>query len=206
MRTPTLEGLGIRLEPISERHIASLETVATGASIWRYMNLRIATAADVRAWVHDSIRLDATDEAQVWVTCLADGQVVGSSRLFDLQPKHRTGEIGFTWLAAPYRGSGVNPRIKLLQLTHTFETLALRRVALKTHHENLQSQRAMLKLGARFEGTFRNHMLMPDGSTRHTTWYSIIAEEWPTVKAGLLRRIEAEPLRPAQADVQWKDG
>ncbi|MGI4980408.1 MAG: GNAT family N-acetyltransferase, partial [Janthinobacterium lividum] len=165
MNTPTLKGFGVRLEPISERHIASLETVATDLSIWQYMNLRIATAADVHAWVDDSMRLNATDNVQVWVTRLADGQVVGSSRLFDLQPKHRTGEIGFTWLAAPYRGSGVNPRVKLLQLTHAFETLALRRVALKTHHENLQSQRAMLKLGAHYEGTFRNHMLMPDGST-----------------------------------------
>lgn len=194
MSTPVLEEYGVRLEPIAEQHTAGLQAIATDPTIWRYMNLRVTTAADVQGWVEESIHLNKADASQVWVIRLLGGQVVGSSRLFDLQPKHRTGEIGFTWLAKPFRGSGVNPRVKLLQLTHAFETLGLRRVALKIHHENLQSQRAMLKLGAKYEGTFRNHMLMPDGSTRHTAWYSIIAEEWPEVKANLLQRVEAEPL------------
>lgn len=194
MNTPTLEGYGVRLEPIAEQHLAALQSIATDPTIWRYMSLRIRTEDDVQGWVEDSICANVMDSCQIWVTCLASGHVVGSSRLFDLQPAHRTGEIGFTWLAEPYRGRGVNPQVKLLQLTHAFETLGLRRVALKTHHENLRSQRAMLKLGAKYEGTFRNHMIMPDGSVRHTVWFSIIAEEWPEVKAGLLERIAAEPL------------
>ncbi len=209
MNTPSLEGFGIRLEPVAEHHIALLKPIATDPSIWHYMNLRIATTEDVEAWVEDSIRLNEDDAFQIWVVCLDSGQVIGSSRLFDLQPQHRTGEIGFTWLAAPFRGRGVNPRVKLLQLTHAFETLGLRRIALKTHHENLQSQRAMLKLGAKYEGTFRNHMVMPDGSTRHTVWFSILTEEWPEVKANLLARINMEPLRtalPRPPDVQWEDG
>ncbi len=197
--TPTLEGYGVRLEPIGLQHLQALEAIATDSSIWRYMNVRLENPADVRAWVEEAILQDATEASQIWVTCLASGQVVGSSRLFDLHPTHRTGEIGFTWLTTPYRGSGVNPRAKLLQLTHAFEGLGLHRVALKTHHENLQSQRGMLKLGAKYEGTFRNHMVMPDGSTRHTAWYSIIAEEWPAVKACLLQRIAAEPIHPAVA-------
>lgn len=208
MNTPVLEGYGVRLEPVSEGHTAALQTIATDTSIWHYMNLRITNLADVHEWVQDSVRLNATDDAQIWVACLANGEVVGSSRLFDLQRKHRTGEVGFTWLAAPYRGRGINPRVKLLQLTHAFETLGLRRVALKTHHDNVPSQRAMLKLGAQYEGTFRNHMIMPDGSTRHTVWFSIVADEWPAVKAGLIARIAAEPLPAASdaPDVQSKDG
>lgn len=194
MNTPLLQGHDIRLEPIAERHIPGLQAVGRDSSIWLYMPLKIQTADDVRAWAEESIRLDTTAAFQIWVTCLLSGQAVGSSRLLDLQPIHRTGEIGFSWLAKPYRGSGVNPRVKLLQLTHAFEMLGLRRVALKTHHGNRQSQRAMLKLGASYEGTFRNHMLMPDGSTRHTAWYSIIAEEWPGVKDRLLQRIGREPL------------
>ena len=192
--TPTLEGHGVRLEPLREHHAAAMAAVALDPSIWRYMTFRIETAADVHAWVINAAREDQDTIAQVWATCLASGQVVGSTRLFDLDLHHRRGEIGYTWLTAPHRGSGVNPRVKLLQLTHAFETLGLRRVALKTHHQNLQSQHGILKLGALYEGTFRNHMLMPDGSTRHTMWYSITAEDWPAVKRGLLQRIAAQPL------------
>ncbi|MGI4757216.1 MAG: GNAT family N-acetyltransferase [Janthinobacterium lividum] len=194
MNTPALQGYGVRLEPVRQSHTSDLQAIATDPSIWRFMNLRLTSAEEVRAWVEDSIGLDATEACQVWVTRLESGPIIGSSRLLDLQGRHRTSEIGFTWLAAPYRGAGVNPRVKLLQLTHAFETLRLRRVALKTHHENLQSRAAILKLGASYEGTFRNHMLMPDGSTRHTAWYSIIAEEWPEVKAKLLDRVATQPL------------
>lgn len=192
--TPTLEGFGIRLEPIREEHAEAMATIALDPSIWRYMNLRMNTAEDVLAWVSDAAREDRAATAHIWVTRLSSGEVVGSTRLFDLDAHHRRCEIGFSWLTSSFRGSGVNPRVKLLQLTHAFETLGLRRVALKTHHQNIQSQRGILKLGAKYEGTFRNHMVMPDGSTRHTMWYSIIDEEWPAVKAGLLQRIAAQHL------------
>jgi RimJ/RimL family protein N-acetyltransferase len=195
--TPVLEGFGVRLEPINEQHIPALQAIAVEPSIWRYMPMRIETAGDLDALAHLAIAANSRDNAQVWVIRLATGEVIGSSRLFDLEPMHRTGEIGFSWLTAPHRGTGVNPRVKLLQLTHAFETLGLRRVALKTHHENLQSQQNILKLGAKFEGTFRNHMLMPDGTTRHTMWYSILDIEWPEVKERLLQRIAAQPLPPS---------
>jgi RimJ/RimL family protein N-acetyltransferase len=192
--TPILEGFGVRLEPIREEHAAAIGAIALDPSIWRYMNLRMGTAADVRAWVSSAASEDRESSAHIWVTRLASGEAIGSTRLFDLDLHHRRGEIGFTWLTEAHRGSGVNPRVKLLQLTHAFEGLRLRRVALKTHHENLQSQRGILKLGAKYEGTFRNHMLMPDGSTRNTVWYSIIADEWPSVKERMLQRIAARPL------------
>ena len=85
----------------------------------------------------------------------------------------------------------MNPEAKLLQLTYAFETLHLRRVALKTHHENLQSQAAMRKLGAQYEGTFRNHLIMPDGSARHSVWFSITQEDWPQVKSSLEQRLSS---------------
>jgi N-acetyltransferase len=190
---PLLEGYGIRLEPLRRDHIAALTDIALEPSIWRYMNLRIESAADVSRLVEDSLREAAVGSVEPWVTFVGD-QVVGATRFLDIQPKHRTAEIGFTWLARPWRGSGVNPRVKLLQMSYGFERRELRRIALKTHHENVHSQKAMLKLGARFEGEFRNHMIMPDGTTRHTRWYSVTAEEWPAVKAALLARIAAEPL------------
>jgi RimJ/RimL family protein N-acetyltransferase len=193
--TPILEGYGVCLEPISEAHIPALTPIAIEASNWRHMTLRIETPTDVKKLVHDSIRNTETGAIESWVIT-ASGRTAGGSSFLDINPTHRTAEIGFTWLATPWRGSGLNPRVKLLQLTYGFETLSFRRIALKTHHENLHSQNAMLKLGAQYEGTFRNHMIMPDGSTRHTKWYSITAEDWPAIKQQLLNRIAHEPLTP----------
>ncbi len=104
-----------------------------------------------------------------WATILkspAPGEpdtLVGTTRSsFDLDLHNLTVEIGNTWLSPTVHGANVNPEAKLLQLTYAFETLHLRRVALKTHHQNFQSQAAMRKLGAQYEGTFRNHYIMPD--------------------------------------------
>ena len=195
--TPVLEGFGIRLEPMGQQHVEGLIRVAIDPSNWRHMNLRIETPADVQKLVDDSERVAETGAVMPWVTTV-DGEVVGATSFLDVNRIHRTVEIGFTWLARNWRGSGVNPRVKFLQLQYATETIHFRRIALKTHHENVHSQRAILKLGAHFEGTFRNHMIMPDGSTRHTKWYSITEEEWPEIKAALLARIATEPIvKPA---------
>ena len=85
----------------------------------------------------------------------------------------------------------MNTEAKLLQLTYAFDDLKLNRVALKTHHENLRSQAAMRKIGTMEEGTFRNHYVMPDGSLRHSVWFSIIREEWPRVRSLLEAQLEA---------------
>ncbi|MEZ2346364.1 GNAT family N-acetyltransferase [Terriglobus sp. RCC_193] len=191
--TPLLQGYGVRLEPLSTTHIPALTDIILDESIWRYMNPRPRTPEDVTTLVEDSLLQAEQGLVEPWVTFVGD-EAVGATRFLDIQRAHRAAEIGFTWLAKPWRSSGVNPRVKLLQMTYGFETLGLRRIALKTHHENLHSQNAMLKLGAQYEGTFRNHMILPDGSTRHTKWYSIIAEDWPGVKAQLLERIAGEPI------------
>jgi RimJ/RimL family protein N-acetyltransferase len=107
----------------------------------------------------------------------------------DIDKNHQTTELGSTWLAPEFHGTGLNAEAKLLQLTYAFEQLGLRRVALKTHHENLQSQKAMRKIGAVEEGTFRNHYIMPDGTQRHSVWFSIIREDWPQVKSQLEARV-----------------
>ncbi|WP_047486863.1 GNAT family N-acetyltransferase [Terriglobus sp. TAA 43] len=192
--TPMLEGYGVRLEPLSSTHIPALTQIALDESIWRYMNVRPTSPDDVMKHVEDSLLQAEQGLVEAWVTFVGD-EAVGATRFLDIQRAHRGAEIGFTWLAKAWRSSGVNPRVKLLQLTYGFETLGLRRIALKTHHENVHSQNAMLKLGAQYEGTFRNHMIMPDGSTRHTKWYSITAEDWPDVKARLLKRISGEPIQ-----------
>jgi RimJ/RimL family protein N-acetyltransferase len=198
--TPVLENDLVRLEPLTLAHLPALEQVALGPDadrIWRYMTTWVKTPQDLRAYVEAALRAEAAGTTQPWVTILkstAPGvpdKVIGSTRFADLDLQHRTTELGYTWIAPEYHGACVNPAAKLLQLTYAFETLNLRRVAFKTHHENLQSQAAVRKLGAQYEGTFRNHYIMPDGSARHSVWFSITEEDWPDVKDHLTRRLNA---------------
>ena len=189
MQTPTLEGAHVRLEPLTLAHLPALEAIAFDPSIWRYMLARIRAPEDLRAWAESAL---ATPNTLTWVTINStNNQLVGSTRFIDLDLHHRTTELGHTWLAAPARGTLINAEAKLLQLTYAFETLNLNRVALKTHHENMQSQNAMKAIGALYEGTFRNHYIMPDGSPRHSIWFSITQEDWPQVKDLLTRRLHA---------------
>jgi len=192
---PVLEGVGVRLEPMTEAHLPALERVAFQEPLWRYMLLHVRTAEDLRGWMTTAAELERSGTAMPWVTVRkSDGQVVGATRFMDLDWRHQTVEIGWTWLILEVQGTGVNAEAKLLQLRYGFEVLGLRRVAFKTHHENLHSQAALRKLGAVFEGTFRNHYLMPDGSQRHSVWFSITREEWPGVRSRLEERVAAAGL------------
>jgi RimJ/RimL family protein N-acetyltransferase len=189
-RTPTLDGARIRLEPLTLEHLAGLEAVAFDDRIWRYMPTWVKTREDLKEWVEAALLAEAAGTAMPWATILkAENRVIGSTRFMELDLNHRTTELGSTWLAPAFHGTGLNAEAKLLQLRYGFEELRLNRIALKTHHENLQSQAAMRKIGAVEEGTFRNHYVMPDGSARHSVWFSIIREEWPRVRSLLEERV-----------------
>ena len=199
IETPVLEGASLRLEPLSETHLPGLVEIAFDERIWRYMLLSVKTPDDLRCWLGSALQAKAAGSTMPWATVLkAENRVIGSTRFLDLDMKHRTVEIGHTWLVPDYHGTGLNPEAKLLQLTYAFEELRMNRVALKTHHQNLQSQAAMRKMGAIEEGTFRNHYVMPDGSLRHSVWFSIIREEWPQVKSRLEERLQRKRT-PASA-------
>ena len=114
----------------------------------------------------------------------------------DVAPAHRGVEVGWTWYRAASWGGPVNPEAKLLLLTHAFETWGAIRLYLKTDSLNVRSRSAILKLGARHEGDLRNHRVRPDGSYRHSSYYSIIDSEWPAVKLGLERRLAASSPGP----------
>jgi RimJ/RimL family protein N-acetyltransferase len=192
--TPVLDGIRIRLEPMTQDHLAGLEAVAFDDRIWRYMTTWVKTRDDLRQWIDAALQAAATGTSMPWVTILkANHRVIGSTRLYDLDRQHRTAGLGHTWLAPEFHRTGLNAEAKLLQLRYAFEELNLNRVALKTHHENLQSQAAMRKIGAVEEGTFRNHYLMPDGSLRHSVWFSIIRQDWPQVKSRLEARLRETP-------------
>ena len=173
-------------------HLAALEAIAFDDRIWQYMMYWVKTRADLRQWMEGALNLEAAGTVMPWVTVLrAENRVIGSTRFMDFDRVHKTTELGSTWLAPEFQGSALNAEAKLLQLAYAFDDLKLNRVALKTHHQNLRSQAAMRKIGAMEEGTFRNHYVMPDGSLRHSVWFSIIREEWPRVRSLLEAQVEA---------------
>ncbi|QNI35506.1 GNAT family N-acetyltransferase [Edaphobacter albus] len=180
---PVLEGRWVRLEPLSQKHLPALEKVAFGEKIWRYMLTTVQNRQQLESWLESALQERANRQIP-WVTVLKEeNRIVGSTRFIDLDPHHRTVEIGHTWISPQAHGSRVNPEAKLLQLRFAFEDLGLNRVAFKTHHENLQSQAAIRKLGAVYEGT--------DGSLRHSVWFSITREDWPQVRSRLEERLQA---------------
>jgi RimJ/RimL family protein N-acetyltransferase len=193
--TPTLEGPRLRLEPLTLAHLPGLEKVAFAPAIWRYMPINVESPTDLSTWAETALRLEAVGTGMPWVIVLKvpredhPDEIIGSTRFIDLNLQHKTVEIGHTWLHPAYHGTGLNTEVKLLQIDYAFNNLGLNRVTLKTHHQNLQSQAAIRKLGATYEGTFRNHMIMPDGSQRHTVWFSILREEWSELRPRLVARL-----------------
>jgi RimJ/RimL family protein N-acetyltransferase len=186
-----LEGTLVRLEPLSMDHLPALAEIAFNPQIWRWMTDRVDTENDLRRCIQVALDAAAAGTAMPWATrSKADNRIIGSTRFADIQTSHRTLEIGWTWLDPGYQRSGINVEAKYLQLRHAFEVMGARRVAFKTHHQNVKSQIAIQALGAKHEGIFRNHVIMSDGTPRHSYWYSIIDEEWPEVKTRMEERMQ----------------
>jgi RimJ/RimL family protein N-acetyltransferase len=185
-----LEGTRVRLEPLRADHLADLEQVAFDLPIWQWTIMGPQDRAGLRSWVETALaNQDAGTERPFATIDLASGRAIGSSRYMTIVPEHRRLEIGWTWVGTAFQRTGANREAKLLQLTHAFETLGANRVEFKTHARNERSRNALAGIGATFEGVFRNHTIMPDGSLRHSAYFSVIADEWPAVKAALVSRL-----------------
>lgn len=187
----TLTGRLARLEPLSLAHVPDLTIAGRSEDIWRYMPYpQMRTEADMTAWIEDMLRRQARGtDLPFAVHHLEAGRAIGATRYMDIQTAHRGLEIGGTWYAAEHQHTGVNTECKYLLLRHAFETLDCLRVQLKTDLRNERSQRAIERLGALREGVLRNNMIMPDGYVRSSVYYSILAEEWPAVKARLEEKL-----------------
>ena len=182
----TLAGRIVRLEPLTLEHVPGLAEVGLDPEIWRWTLARPTSEDDLRAWAASTIAArDAGTEFPFATIDVATGRPIGSSRYLNIVLEHRRLEIGWTWVAPAWQRTGANREAKLLMLGHAFEQLRCRRVEFKTDSNNEKSRQALLGIGARFEGIFRNHMVMPGGGVRHSAWYSVIEEEWPEVRAGL---------------------
>ncbi|MEA2529838.1 MAG: N-acetyltransferase [Thermomicrobiales bacterium] len=182
----TLEGRRVRLEPIGHEHADDLVVAAGDRAIWRYIPLDPSSTESMRTWIDGSIAdREAGTVLRFAIVDRASGRAVGSTSLFDIRPKDRGIEIGWTWLGRDAQRTGINTECKHLLLRHCFETVGAIRVQLKTHRLNFTSRRAIERIGAQFEGILRNHTIMPDGSYRDSAYYSIIECEWPAVRRHL---------------------
>lgn len=186
-----LEGARVRLEPLRADHLADLERVAFDLPIWQWTIMGPQDAAGLRRWVDTALANQEAGTERPFATIdVTSGRAVGSSRYMTIVPEHKRLEIGWTWIATAFQRTGANREAKLLQLTHAFETLGANRVEFKTHARNERSRNALAGIGATFEGVFRNHTIMPDGSLRDSAYFSVIAGEWPVVKAALAARLD----------------
>lgn len=194
----TLTGKLVRLEPMTEDHVPALARVGLDPRIWQYMVYgQMRSEDDLRAWVRELLRRQARGtDLPFTVFHQPSGQPIGATRYMEMHPEHRNLEIGGTWYAIEYQGSGVNAEAKYLLLRHAFEVWGCIRVQIKTDLRNLRSQRAIERLGAVREGVLRDHLILPDGYVRSSVIYSILQAEWPGVKAGLEARLAELGLAP----------
>ena len=190
-----LQGKHVRLEPLSEAHIPGLAEIGVGQDFWHFMLYGdMKTEADMRNWVLDILEREKRGGDLPFVAIhLESGRVAGATRYLNIFPNDRGLEIGGTWYGAEFQRTAVNTECKYLLLQHAFETLKAIRVQIKTDSRNERSQRAIERIGAKLEGTLRNHMILPDGYIRNSVYYSIVDSEWADVKntlEGMLAKYE----------------
>lgn len=185
-----LEGAFVRLEPLTRAHAAPLGEVALDADIWRWTLSRIETADDMLRYVERALEERAAGTGYPFATIeRASGRVAGSTRYLAIDPSHRRLEIGYTFLAPAWQRTALNTEAKYLLLRHAFDVLGMNRVEFKTDALNERSRAALRRIGAKEEGTLREHAITDRGRVRDSVYFSVLAREWPDVKAGLERRM-----------------
>ena len=186
---PTLTGRIVRLEPLAPEHDEGLWLASRDPATWRWLNVvQPETRAEWTAFLEQA-RAESERGAEIPLVTFRGSEIVGSTRFLALRPEHRSIEIGWTWLHPSAWGTGANIEAKFLQMRHAFETWRCRRVEFKTDAKNERSRGALDALGATFEGVHRNHMLVRNGESRDSAWYSVTDDDWPSVRDLLEARL-----------------
>src|SRR6184192_4102678 len=181
-----LEGAHVRLEPLARVHLAGLAEVGLDEELWRWIPTPVRTQEEMAAYIEAALGEQERGESVPFAIAeKTTGRAIGSTRYGNIDRTHHRVEIGCTWVAREWQRTAVNTEAKYLLLKHAFETLGCRRVELKTDSLNERSRAAILRIGAREEGIFRNHMITASGRIRHTVYFSCVGSEWPSVKARL---------------------
>ena len=181
----TLRGAHARLEPLSADHLDGLVDAVKDGELWTRWYTFIPKAEDMRKEIDRRLGLQAAGSMLPFTVFDADGKIAGMSTYMNVDTPNRRVEIGSTWYAKRVQRTALNTQCKLLLLAHAFEKLDCIAVEFRTHFFNQQSRRGIERLGAKQDGILRNHQIAPNGTLRDTVVFSIIASEWPTVKAHL---------------------
>ena len=189
----TLEGLHVRLEPMTQAHAEPLINAAADGELWNTQVTIIPGREGVKDYIQFALdglaqgnQLPFVIIGKASATGSAPDRIVGSTRFYDIFPKDRKCAIGYTWLSKSAQRTPINTECKLLLLTHAFETWGCVRVELITDVLNEQSRAAILRLGAKQEGILRKHLILPSGRLRDSVFFSITDDEWPEVKQRLV--------------------
>jgi RimJ/RimL family protein N-acetyltransferase len=191
----TLEGRGVRLEPLSKAHGKGLMEAAKDGKLWELFFTSVPEPEKTAKYIEDALQGQSRGEMLPWaVRDLRSGEIVGSTRYHDIIPAADRVEIGYTWYAQRCQRTHINTACKLLLFGHGFEKLSCGVVGLRTDNFNFRSQKAIEGLGAKKDGVIRHHQPRRDGSIRDTVMYSVLAHEWPAVKKHLLLRLSRNSL------------
>ncbi|MBK9063210.1 MAG: GNAT family N-acetyltransferase [Acidobacteria bacterium] len=186
----TLEGIGVRLEPLGAGHEAGLAAAAADGKLWELWFTSVPEPGQTAKYVADALAGQQAGQMLPWaVRETGSGAIVGTTRYHDIVAAIDRVEIGYTWYAARWQKSHVNTACKLLLLAHAFEALGCAVVGLRTDNFNFASQRAIEALGAKKDGVLRHHQARRDGTVRDSVMYSILVAEWPDVKRHLAGRL-----------------
>ena len=174
------------LEPLQREHAPELLEAAKDGELWKLWYTSVGDPDALFSYIDAALKMREEQGAMPFVIRRkSDGKVVGSTRYFNVDAKNRRLEIGHTWYSRSAQRTGINTEAKLILLKHAFEELKCIAVEFRTHWFNFDSRAAIARLGAKQDGVLRNHQLAPNGTLRDTVVFSIIASEWPTVKAHL---------------------
>jgi RimJ/RimL family protein N-acetyltransferase len=186
----TLEGHGVRLEPLSRQHHDALQAAAADGQLWELWFTSVPRPEETHAYISAALGgLEAGHMLPFAVRELSSGEMAGSTRYHDIIAAADRVEIGYTWYAKRWQKTHVNSACKLLLLGHAFDQLGCKVVGLRTDNFNFASQRAIAALGAKLDGVIRHHQLRRDGTVRDSYMYSILLHEWRDVKRHLERRL-----------------
>ena len=186
----TLEGHGVRLEPMTTSHRDDLVAAASDGELWNLWFTSVPRPEEAAGYIATALDGYANGHMLPWVVReLASDTIVGTTRYHDIIAEADRVEIGWTWYAASRQRTHVNAACKLLLMEHAFDTLGCGVVGLRTDNFNFRSQRAIEALGAKKDGVLRHHFRRRDGSIRDSFCYSILQHEWPAVRTNLLWRL-----------------
>ena len=185
----SLQGERAALIPMLPEHRDALLAAAMADDLWRFWYTEIPNAETIARYMQKAFDDKAAGTALPFVVVdLASGSIVGTTRFLQADAVNKRLEIGKTWYAKRVQRTGLNTECKLLLLTHAFEQLESIAVEFRTHWHNHASRTALERIGAKQDGVLRNHQLI-DGTYRDTVVFSIINQEWPTVKRTLRFRL-----------------